>query len=192
MNLRQFYTGKAIGTLIVLAAVAAYFVVMRPEPSANAPETPQAGTYSSEEYGLSFAYPDSYQLTEHDAEGGAPDGHHAIILMPRSALPLPEAGEGPPSIIIDIYRNNRNSLSTEAWIRNSPRSNFALSGEQTLTSVTLDGKPALSYRWSGLYDGTTIAIARPEWVYAFTVTYREPGADIVQDFVALRESVRIR
>lgn len=149
-------------------------------------------TYTSERYGITFSYPAAYELSERDAPGSAMREHHIITLMRTADLPAPEGGEGPPSISIDIYQNNLDSQTTEGWIRGSSDSNFKLSQEQRLASTTIDGKPALSYRWSGLYEGTTIALAQLDWIYAFSVMYLEPGETIVQDFVVLRDSVRIR
>lgn len=51
--------------------------------------------------------------------------------------------------------------------------------------------PALSYRWSGLYEGTTIVIAWSKWVHTLSVAYMEMGASIVQNFVSIRDSFRI-
>ncbi|HWO07745.1 MAG TPA: hypothetical protein VNM40_04170, partial [Candidatus Paceibacterota bacterium] len=110
-------------------------------------------------------------------------------LMHEDDLPIPQNGEGPPAITIDIYQNNLDNQTAEEWIRNSSVSNFKL-GDGTLSSTTVGGNPALSYRWSGLYEGTTIVVAQPDWIYAFSVTYFEPGAEIVQDFVRVRDSVR--
>jgi hypothetical protein len=125
-----------------------------------------------------------------DAPGSEMRKHHVITLMRKEDLPLPERGEGPPAITIDIYQNNLDKQTTEGWIRNSRESNFKL-GEGRLASTTISGFPALSYRWSGLYEGSTIVLAEPNLIYAFTVTYLEMGAPIVQDFVALREGVQI-
>lgn len=146
--------------------------------------------YSSAEYGISFAYPESYVLEERDTPGSAMRKHHVITLMRKADLPPPVDGEGPPAITIEMYQNDLDKQTTEGWIRNTSASNWKL-GEGTLTEITVAGLPALSYRWSGLYNGTTIAHAGPRWVYVFTVTYLEMGADIIQDFVAIRESVQI-
>ncbi|OHA27461.1 MAG: hypothetical protein A3C06_03390 [Candidatus Taylorbacteria bacterium RIFCSPHIGHO2_02_FULL_46_13] len=141
-------------------------------------------------YGISFSYPDSYVLSEMDAPGSGERAHHVIVLIRREDSPLPVDGEGPPAITIDVYQNNLDNQTTEGWIRNTSQSNFKLS-EGRLASTTIGGLPALSYRWSGLYEGTTIALAQTNWVYVFSVTYLEMGAPIVQDFVAIRDSVKI-
>jgi hypothetical protein len=146
--------------------------------------------YSNATYGISFTYPATYILNETEAAGSAERTHHVITLMRKEDLPLPEAGEGPPSITIEVYQNNLDKQTTEDWIRNTSASNFKL-GEGVLASTTISGLPALSYRWSGLYEGTTIVLARSSRVYVFSVTYLEMGAPIIQDFVAIRDSVRI-
>lgn len=164
-----------------------YSAAPAPEGGQNVPEMQQ---YASAEYGISFSYPDTYVLTERDAPGSALRKHHIIVLMRKEDLPLPVNGEGPPAITIDIYQNNLDQQETEQWIRNTSASNFKL-GSGDLASTTVSGLPALSYRWSGLYEGTTVALARPDWVYTFSVAYLEMGASIVQDFALIRDTVQI-
>ncbi|MBI4121214.1 MAG: hypothetical protein HY457_03090 [Parcubacteria group bacterium] len=146
--------------------------------------------YTNATYGISFSYPGAYVLSELDAPGSAMRKHHVITLIHKDNLPLPVNGEGPPAITIELYQNDLDKQTTEGWIRNTSASNFKL-GEGRLSSTTVSGLPALSFRWSGLYLGTTIALAQPKWVYVLSVTYLEIGAPIVQDFVSVRDSVRI-
>lgn len=177
--------------IILVVIVAAFSFTGRRVIPQNGNQSPAGSPlYSSTRYGLSFAYPNIYVLSEVDAPGSGMREHHVITLTNKEDLPLPADGEGPPSITVDIYQNNLDKLGTEGWIRNSSASNFKLS-EGRLASTTIGGLPALSYRWSGLYNGTTIATAQPNWIYVFTVTYLEMGAPIVQDFVAIRNSVKI-
>lgn len=173
----------------ILIAIGIFWFTRPTEPVAN-PNLSGMQAYSNTTYGISFSYPDTYELKEVDAPGSELRAHHAIVLISKADLPLPTNGEGPPSITIDMYQNNLDKQTTEDWIRNTSASNFKL-GEGRLATTTISGMPALSFRWSGLYEGTTIAIADEKWVYAFTVTYLEMGADIIQDFVAIRDSVRI-
>jgi len=146
--------------------------------------------YSDSVYGISFSYPSMYTIDERDIQGSDVDPHHQITLIRSTDLLAPENGEGPEAITIGVYKNPENKYTTESWIRTARESNFKL-GNGTIASTTVSSMTALSYRWSGLYEGTTVAIARPAWVYAFSVTYLEMGAPIVQDFVKIRESVRI-
>mgnify|MGYP003393220201 CR=1 FL=1 len=180
--------------ILAILLIGGFYILMRNgTPVAIVPETEtaQSQSYSNPTYGIAFEYPLTYVLSERDIGGTGERLHHVITLMRKADLPAPENGEGPPSITFEMFQNNLDNLTTEGWIRGSSKSNFKLSSEGVLASTTIDSKPALSYRWSGLYEGTTIALAQANWIYAFSVTYLEPGADIVQDFVAIRDSVRI-
>jgi hypothetical protein len=181
-----------IGTIFALLFVGAAFLQKDPAPLPPVIEQalPQEAQYANAAYGLSFSYPQTYVLEERDAPGSGMRRHHIITLIPKADLPLPKDGEGPPAITIELYQNDLDGQTTEGWIRNTSASNWKLS-EGRLATTTVGGLPALSYRWSGLYEGTTIVSATPNWVHVFTVTYLEMGAPIVQDFVAIRNSVRI-
>jgi hypothetical protein len=153
----RFLTVLAV--LVLGAGIYFYVAGFLADPNNNNQQnTPIStdATYSSDKYGISFSYPASYQLTEVDAEGSALREHHTIVLQRKTDLPVPEGGEGPPAITIDIYQNNLDNRTTEDWIRGDSRSNFKL-GDGTLSKVVVDDKDALSYRWSGLYEGTTVS-----------------------------------
>lgn len=156
-------------------------------PATTTPQTEGiSGTrsYTSTEYGISFTYPARYVLAERDAEGSAQRKHHIITLTDEEYVP-PVAGEGPTAITIEMFQNDIDKQTTEGWIRNSSNSNFKLSLDNKLSSTTVAGQSALSYTWDGLYRGDTIAIARPAYVYAFSVTYQSPEDAIRNDFNAL-------
>lgn len=146
--------------------------------------------YVNNEYGISFSYPNTYVLNEIDADGSGMRKHHIITLINKSDLPPPVNGEGPTSITIDIYQNNLDKQKTEQWIKNTSASNFKLSNGNIATT-TINGTPALSYRWSGLYEGTTVVTSNDNWVYAISVTYMEMGAQIIQDFVKIKNTVKL-
>lgn len=178
-----------VGVLVLVVFVVAGYFLLQPGSMPSVPPGQVAEpSYASARHGFSFSHPDAYELAEFDAPGSGERAHHVITLMRKADLPVPQNGEEPPMITIDIYQNNLDNQTAEDWIRNDSRSNFKL-GEGRL-STTVGGEEALSYRWSGLYEGTTIVVAKPEWMYAFSVTYLEPGADIVQDFVTVRDSIR--
>jgi hypothetical protein len=193
-------TRTALITVVILVFIAAvvYMVAPGTPASVNNPEnempttTAQEKTYSNAKYGISFQYPYTYELSVRLGEGSAERERYSITLIRKEDLPPPQGGEGPPAITIEIFQNNLDNQTTEGWIRNSSFSNYKLSSnEGILASTTVDGEPALSYRWSGLYEGTTIAVAQQDWVYAFSVTYLEMGADIIQDFVQIMKTVKL-
>jgi hypothetical protein len=180
--------------LIVIAAGGYYWLlnsegapVVEPTPAPSADSTLK--TYSSPEYGIEFRYPSAYQLEERDGEGSAQRRHHILTLIRTEDLPAPQGGEGPPSITIEMFQNDLDDQTTEGWIRNSSSSNFKLSLDNRLSTTTIAGQTALAYTWDGLYRGDTIAIARPTYVYAFSVTYREPEDPIRSDFEKLMRTV---
>lgn len=141
----------------------------------NTTEAPKRGTtYSSLEHGISFSYPEGYTLNERDERGA-----HVITLTVASAE-VPEAGEGPTSITVQIVPNAGNQTADE-WIRSSPLSNFRLSGG-TPAEVMVGTDSALAFAWDGLYPGTTIVQARGEKIYAFSVTYLSPEDPIRTHF----------
>lgn len=141
--------------------------------------------YSNSFFGISFSYPSDYIITEHQV-----NNNHQITLINKKDLPLPVNGEAPPSVTINIYENDKDKYTAEDWALKSKESNLKL-GEGTISNILLSKSPAISYRWSGLYEGTTIVSANPKYVYTLNVTYLEMGAPIVQDFVKIRDSVKI-
>lgn len=180
----------ALGALAVFLIGSFFLTKEQPTPVVGDQKSAEREVYSNAAYGLSFTHPATYVKNEIDAPGSEMRGHHVITLMHKKDLPLPVNGEGPPSITIEVYQNDLDKQTTEGWIRNSSKSNFKL-GEGILATTTIGGLPALSYRWSGLYEGTTIVLAEEDWVYVLTVTYLEIGAPIVQDFSSIRESIKI-
>lgn len=181
------YKGIALGVLIAVVVGGWLFRTSAPaEPLSE--ESPTV--YESVAYNLAFSLPQRYVLEERDVVGDDERIHHIITFTHEEDLPPPEGGEGPPSITVGIYQNNSDAQSADSWIRNTSASNFTL-GDGVIRDSTLGGMPARSYRWSGLYEGSTVVYATDRFVYTFTVTYLEMGDPIVQDFAALRESVRI-
>lgn len=181
---------------ILLTAIVIFLVIfgistIREENNLGEIKNTNFKEYSNTTYGLSFLYPSEYILTEHDALGDALRRHHTITLIHKNDLPIPELGEGPQAITVDIYQNNLDAQTGEHWIRNSNESNFKLS-EGKLATATIGGSKAFSYRWSGLYEGTSIVTAKPNWIYMFTVTYLEMGSQIIQDFVYIKDAMQIR
>lgn len=180
-----------VSILVILSLFKVYkYTAEVPVDQVGVQATSTLQQYSSAEYGIAFSYPESYVLEERDAPGSGMRKHHVITLMRKADLPPPVNGEGPPAITIEMYQNDLDKQTTEGWIRNTSASNWKL-GEGRLATTTVSGLPALSYRWSGLYEGTSIALAQQKWVYVLSVTYLDMGADIIQDFVAIRDSIQI-
>jgi len=172
---------------IVVLAIIAY--VVYGSLSKTIPSSEMA-TYTSGKYGFSFTYPNTYELSEKEV-GNTERGHYSITLIPKESLPLPEAGEGPTAITIDVYQNDIDNLDLFEWITTTEFSNFKLSnGTYVTTSI---GKiPAARYAWSGLYEAHVVVFERPGAIVAVTGTYIAPTDKIVSDFEALVQSIEVK
>lgn len=184
--MKYLYT-TIILTLLVIFGV--WFLYSK-QQTPSVENTSNLSHYSNDTYGISFSYPSDYVLEEHTVTGITGKEYHQVSLINKKDLPLPVNGEGPTAITIDFHPNDIDKYTAEGWARNSKDSNLRL-GEGRLATTTISGFPAVSFRWSGLYEGTTIVLANPKWIYTFNVTYLEMGAQIVQDFVKIRDSVQI-
>jgi hypothetical protein len=172
--------------VIVLIAIA-YIVYGRPVKEISRVEIL---TYTSEKYGFSFKYPDSYELSEREV-GNAEREQFAIVLTPKESLPLPEAGEGPTTISIHAYQNDLDGMRLAEWLTGTNDSNFKLSNG-TYATTTVAGAPAVRYAWSGLYEAHVVAFERPGAIVAITGTYITPTDAIVADFEAVVQSVELK
>ena len=164
-------------------------------PAGSGPEA-ISGTekrYESREHALSFSYPEHYLLVEKDASSS----HHEILLVEDTEenreLFLGSgsgiAREGPIAITIDVHKNS-SGQSAEDWARTSAASNLLL-GDGLVASTTVDGREGIAYRWSGLYEAESAAVATQGRVYLFTATYIEPTDQTVRDFAGILVSARL-
>lgn len=187
------------GALIIVCAIiaGAVYIVSRPvseKPSIGEDQHEvQLKSYVNDKYGLQFSYPDSYVLTEQDIGNTSEHDHHAIaIVRAEDVSRVPQNGEGPTAITIDIYGNAIDKQTLEQWIRNSSASNFKLSPNHVLATSTVAGEPAYAYIWNGLYSGDTMVVSNKENILMVTVTYMDSAAVIRDDFSKLLQSVRFR
>ena len=146
-------------------------------------------TYQSEVYGFSFSYPDAYTLSEQEV-GTGERSHYSVVLTQTRDLPPPENGEGPPTISVDVYQNNIDWLSLIDWLTRTNFSNFKLSNG-TYASTSVSGVEAVRYRWSGLYEGYTVAFSHRDSIVAVSGTYLTPSDAIVEDFESVLSSIRL-
>ena len=165
---------KIIVTLIIAALLAlGIYMFLDKEPSVNV-DSPLAGgnVYTSEKYGIKFTYPDIYVLQESEI-GDEHRRHYQIMLVQQEDSALRENSEGPTAITFDIYQNNIDQQSLESWLKGTNDSNFKLS-DGMYSSTTVDGVPAIEYRWSGLYEADAVAFRHNGAIVALTVTYITP------------------
>lgn len=183
----------AIAVLVILVAGLYYFM---PEIFGGTAATPVATStatttspraYTSDEYGVSFTYPDTYTLAERDTNEVPPV--HVVTLADTDALQsAPQNGEGPTSITLSIF--DATSTSPAEWVRNSVSSNFQLSGDGVLASTTVDGLEAVRYTSDGLYATDNVVLVHESRIYMFSVGWLSRSDAIVQDFEELLTTVQ--
>lgn len=179
---------QVLSIIVILALlVAGALFYSQQYLSQEVPSIPGAtgqNLYASGVYGMTFTYPDYYTLTEHD------DGaRHTITLIHARESQLPEAGEGPPAITVDVYDNSSDALTIEDWLATG-QSNFNL-GDKVLGATNVGGVQAVTYRWSGLYEGETTAFVRGDMIVAVSVTYLAPTDQLRADYLALLVSLTL-
>lgn len=159
---------------------------LRVPPPDNNDATEQ---YVNHTYGISFEYPNTYQLREIEV-GNAERAHYSITLADTEALRnLPEAGEGPPTITVDIFQNDIDKLSVDTWLKNSNNSNFKLSPDDVIEPTTLGGASALSYTWDGLYRGKSIVATHRDAIIMVSGQFLSAEDQIVKDYEQIVSSL---
>lgn len=181
-------TNVIVAGIVIVLLIGAALVLFGGSAS-NTGEAVPMKSYFNEEYGITFDYPEGYLLSEQDLEGGAQRKRHVVTLIREEDSPAPKDGEGPPAITIMMVQNNLDGLTTREWVEGSADSNFKQSPDQGTAEVKVGGVSGLVYRWDGLYQGETSAVATSKWVYAFSVTFQNEDDDIVADYRKVVNSV---
>lgn len=148
-------------------------------------KVPQFKTFKSDKYGFSFSYPDDYVLTDKEV-GDSNRRYNAVVLIHKNdAAPRPN-GEGPTAITIDVYPNIEGQTVLE-WLTFSNQSNYNLK-KAPYAPTSLGGEPGITYKWSGLYEGQTVAFNYEDFIVAMSVTYFEESDKIVKDFEKVKST----
>ena len=192
MRVNKFYV--LIGVSIALAIFGLIFSLWRPaflkDGEKAKTETPvqtsgDLKTYTNDKYGFSFDYPVGYLLAETGSAGASTP--YYVTLIPQDHKGAP-AGEGPPTISINIYPGQ---TSAGKWINDNPESNIKLDGS-AVKPITINGMTALTYGWKGgLYPGEAVVFENKGNVIAVLGTYLTPTDPIRNDLQAVINSIRI-
>lgn len=155
-------------------------------------------SYMNAAYGISFLYPDYYDLKESSLPENEPG---TLVTLTNKGATLPKDGKSPTAITVAMYdsantttpKNNSAYLlknPMDAWIKSSPYSNFTLSAQQAPGITAIAGKDARLYTWNGLYQGTTMVTFVNNHIFMLSVTY-QGNTDMKkrQDFTRLIESL---
>lgn len=192
---------SAIVITVILVVGLVFVFSYREDQVVDSDYVPVAETwkkYRSESAGVAFSYPADYVLTEAE-RGNAERSHYSIVLVRAEDAVVPENGEGPTAISIDIYQNNLDKQTLIGWLTDSNQSNFKLSPTGTYASTTVGvsgggGRgevEAVNYRWSGLYEGETTAFVHRDNIVAMSVTWLTPEDRIVSSYRSLMKSLSL-
>ena len=183
--------GLTIGVIvaIIIAIGAGVYATQRGDTGTqnqNGNGNTAAGTleYRSNELGLAFKYPDTYQVQLQHTETG-----HVVVLMDKTAAAnIPQNGEGPPAITVSEF-SNAQGTSLENWIRNTPQSNFQISTDKVLTPGSVGDRNALAYQHSGLYESDAVAVDADNRIFLFAAGWMSADDQIRKDFENLLSTV---
>ncbi len=150
--------------------------------------------YKSISYGISFLYPENYFLEERPAGNGERSRFNIILTENTEENRLVREGktpgrEGPVSISVNIFQNLENQ-PIESWVRGMSDSNYKL-GNGELLPVTIGGNNALSYRWSGLYEGNSVVLSHKGNIIMMSTTFLSPTDPIVDIFESILETTTL-
>jgi len=175
------------GALLVI--VVGLYIGFTPKASAPTPDGAQGTTYKNDSYGISFTYPEGYVVSEGE-KGDAHRGHYNITLIRKEDSAPRENSEGPTAVTIDIYQNNIDQQTLIGWLTGSNASNYKLvKGGYSRTAVA--SAEAVSYAWSGLYEGDTTAFRHNGNIIAVSVTHLTPEDTNVQTYQDILSSIKL-
>lgn len=175
--------------LIALVLVSGIVFLLRPS---DVPK--ESNLYMSEASGIEFSYPARYFIA-HESSVTGERNQRAIVLAEdtaenRSLFSDPNsATEGPPTITIMLFQNNLDNYSAQSFVESNSFSNFKLSDGKT-TDIIVGGGTGLRYDATGLYENKNVVVARPDYVYMFTVFFNAPTDQIIADFDSILKSVK--
>ena len=146
--------------------------------------------YYNDDFGISFAFPEAYVMGE--KEVGTPErGHFTITLFDRSLIAAQEAGEQPPSIVLDFYQNDLDKLTLIDWLTKTAYSKLKL-GSGKYESTEVAGREAVKFSWVEGYNGRTTAFLHGNAIVSVSGNYKNESDAIYADFDRVISSVALK
>jgi hypothetical protein len=181
--------------IIALVVAVAIWISVKSYGDTDVPDAEVKG-FSSQEFKLSFEYPALYHLEQKNINNTHRVHEQIMLTEDTEENRLVREGqapgrEGPTAITIDIYQNNLDNQSARSFIIGSSDSNYKL-GDGNISTTTRGGLMGFEYSWSGLYEGRSFVVSRPDYIYMFSVTRLDPGDRILKDFEEVMKSVVIQ
>lgn len=149
--------------------------------------------YTDEKVGLTFEYriaPNGYTLVENDEQMNE---NLSLTLMNteeyEELLASEDPREGPTAISIQVFDRSPQTALLE-WLESTDASNYEL-GDGDISPEEISGVTGFSYRWSGLYEGRSVALPYADNVVIISVTYMTPEDVIIDDYNDLLDSFEL-
>lgn len=165
----------AVFAALIVLVIVGYSMLGR--DTTSAPRAPSDNRYESAIHGIAFFYPDGFVITEQEI-GTSERSRYMITIVREEDVGIPEGGEGPTAVTIDIHDNALDQTPLYDWMTASSFSNYKL-GPMTYATTSVDRKESVTYRWSGLYEGETTAFLHEDRVFAVSGTFMEPTDPVV-------------
>lgn len=184
---------KTIIILILIFIIGGIWWLLSKEQN---PLPSSSQTYSSEEFVLSFEYPNEYFINEVDIDTGERERHAIVIFEDNQFNRDLVAGkikgtDSPPTITISIFQNNLDNYTARSFVEGTNFSNFKLS-DGNIEEIKIADETALKYKADGLWQNYNAVVARPDYVYMFTVFFNSPEDKLVSVFEDLLKTVEFR
>lgn len=145
--------------------------------------------FVADDIGMSFSYPEGingYRLKEIVAEN-IPGIKKMIVLSKTSDDSEQSAAvamEGPPTISLSVYANERDQ-QPEDWANDHKLySNINMKITEP-AELMIGGANAIRYATDGLYRSDNIVIAHADKIYVLSGSYLNEEAEIHKDFLAM-------
>lgn len=187
-NLRNFMVKRSIVLLLFIVIALVFFGLQFVGKELG------KKIYISKEVPLSLNYPEGYLLDE-KWQGSGERGWYQVTLIEDTAEnrdllsgKVTEPRDGPAAITVSVFPNTLDGYTTERFVKETNYSNWNLSPDGVLQETGVAGEPGLTYRFDGLYPGEAVVVARPEYVYMFSVAYLNESDEIRRDFKNLLET----
>jgi hypothetical protein len=176
--------------IVVLAVIAGgmYYWQKSKPADTPAPVTTTPVVYDSSTDGLSFSYPSSYKLDEHQLDITTMKGKY-LTLTPKN-VQVPQDSEGPPGLTVEIFENPRNTALAD-WLKEITSGTPPVEGAST-TSIAVAGEPGIKYQATGLYESDNVATKHGTHIYVFSASWLTRQDQTLRDLDTLLSTVQFK
>lgn len=185
-------------TLVIFGIVVLVGIFFGLNFSKNGPATeiPLKAQYKSLDTGVVFDYrqdSDGYEIlpvrTSEINQSEFVEGFTLMLKSDYESMKEMKNTEGPATINIAIYKNNKN-LDAVSWIDENPliSNKNLMVGDKSET--VFGGVKAIRYTVDGLYRIDTVVLSQGNFIYLFAGAYPDESSVLRRDFSDLLNSVR--